>query len=138
MLHQALVHELIDCQVSDVLRNCGESMARSGWQSSTEAQESRFLVGPSDELAEQKAELERFLFESVYRHEQLVKVRTEAQFRLKTSYEGYCQRAERLPARFRRRSAHVGLARSVGEYLAGMTDRFCNQQFARYFQGSQG
>ena len=48
-------------------------------------------------------------------------------------FQGYLRRPELLPEKFLRRSQSVGLARSVGEYLAGMTDRFCDQQYERHF-----
>jgi dGTP triphosphohydrolase len=38
---------------------------------------------------------------------------------------------EALPATFRQRAAEVGMMGSVGDYLAGMTDRYAFQQYNR-------
>ena len=38
---------------------------------------------------------------------------------------------ELLPESFRRRADRDGVPRSVGDYLAGMTDRFAQQQYQR-------
>ena len=89
-----------------------------------------FVIGASRELAEQKRELEGFLFERVYRHPRLLEVRSQAQERLRTMFDGYLRRPELMPVKFQRRRRQAGLRRSVAEYLAGMTDRFCRQRHA--------
>jgi len=133
MLRKALVHELIDFQVSDVLQCAGAFLATHELGSADEARRSDFVIGPSLELAERKTGLEQFLFDRVYRHPRLVEVRAGAQDRLKTMFEGYEQRPELLPGKFQRRIHTVGIRRSIGEYLAGMTDRFCDLQHTKYF-----
>jgi dGTPase len=65
-------------------------------------------------------------------------VREQAQHRLRVMFEGFVKNPHLLPEKFRSRGANVGLARSVGDYLAGMTDRFCDEQFRRYFAESAG
>ena len=92
-----------------------------------------FRIGPPPELAEQKRELERFLYERVYRHPRLVAVRTQAQQRLRAMYEGYLRHPELLPPHFEKRVPLVGLERTAGEYLAGMTDRFCEGLYQKHF-----
>jgi len=79
-------------------------------------------------VAEERQELETYLFEAVYRHPRLVTVREAASARLRELVEGLIHRPDRLPLRFRTRATEVGVARSVGDYLAGMTDRFCDTQ----------
>jgi len=46
---------------------------------------------------------------------------------------GYCRRPALLPPEFRARAELAGIRRTVGEYLAGMTDRYCVQQCELYF-----
>lgn len=132
-LRQAVVHELIDFQVSDVFQHCGYRFAAANYHSAAEARKGSFRMGPSASVASQKRELERFLYDRVYRHPRLIQVRAVAQARLRAMFTGYIQRPELLPPRFRLRSDAVGLPRSVGEYLAGMTDRYCNEQYERHF-----
>jgi dGTPase len=179
MLRKCIVHELIDRQVTDVLSAAGQFLA--GCQGMTAAEVCRlpFHVGPSRELAEQKQELEQFLYDRVYRHERLIAVRSQAQERIKVMFCGYLSRPELIPPHHRRR---IGTLRSrhtpcplpckplpVGEevpghgedrphcsddadrtaaaappalltleqvaadYIAGMTDRFCDAVYEKYF-----
>ena len=135
LLRKAVVHELIDRQVTDVLETAGRVLARRQFESADEARRSGYRLAPGRELAEQKAELESFLYQRVYRHPRLVEVRRQAQERLKTMFHNYCRRPALLPSEFRARAELVGIRRTVGEYLAGMTDRYCIQQYERYVNG---
>ena len=133
LLRKAVVHELIDHQVSDVLHVAGQTLARRGFESTDEARRSGYRLLPSDKLAAQTAELEAFLFERVYRHPQLNEVRCRIGERIRRMFVGYCHRPALLPAKFRDRAESIGIARSVGDYVAGMTDRYCEQQYEAHF-----
>jgi dGTPase len=130
-LRKAVVHELIDRQVSELLATVGDKLLRHPPQSAEEASSSGVNIGPGEELAEQKVELEMFLYDRVYRHPQLLAVRSQAQERLRAIFDAYAREPQLLPLRFQRRAQETGLSRSIGDYLAGMTDRFCDQQYER-------
>ena len=53
-------------------------------------------------------------------------------------FDGYLAASELLPERFRRRAATAGLRRTVGDYLAGMTDRYAWREYERLFRISAG
>lgn len=108
-LRKAVVHELIDRQVSDVLATVGDFLRQQAPQSSDEARTSGFVIGPSAEFAEQKVELETFLYDRVYRHPQLLAVRSQAQERLRAMFEAYRRDPALLPPRFQDR-AQIGRA----------------------------
>ena len=129
LLRKAVVHQLIDRQVTDLLHATAGPLAAAGPLSSEEVRRNSLRIVPSRELAEQKVELERFLYDRVYRHPELIAVRSQAQKRLRQLFESYVQRPELLPTWFQDRAKIAGLPRAVGDYLAGMTDRFCDQQY---------
>lgn len=138
LLRKGVIHELIDWQVSDLLLHCGPLLATAQPRSAAEAQRTGLSIGVGPELAALKRELEVFLYQRVYRHEQLVAERATAQRRLRAMFAGYVARPNLLPEKFRVRADEVGWPRSVGDYLAGMTDRFCDEQYERYFQPQSG
>lgn len=137
-LRQLLVHELIDLQVGDLLHISIERMQDADGLSADAACQAGIRVGHSQSMASERAELESFLFEAVYRHDRLMPVREAAANRVRTLFEALHQKPERLPLRFRRRLEHRPKDRVVGEYLAGMTDRFCDQQFSVLRQSKNG
>jgi len=136
LLRKAVVHQLIDRQVSDVLATSAQVLATAEAMSAQEVRRSAVRIIASRELSEQKRELETFLYDRVYRHPRLIAVRAEAQSRLKEMFELACERPEILPPHFQARAAAVGLPRAVGDYLAGMTDRFCDQQYRKHIAGA--
>jgi dGTPase len=133
LLRKAVVHELIDRQVTDVLQTAGPALFQCNFASPEQARRADFRIGPSPELAGRKEQLETCLYQRVYRHPQLIAVRSRAQQQLRTMFAGYCRRPALLPQKFRDRAEEVGIAVAVGDYLAGMTDRYCEQQYQHDF-----
>jgi dGTPase len=135
-LRRAVVHELIDRRVDDLLRETTARIERYGVDSPAAVRQAGWLVATGEVATEQKAELEAFLYERVYRHPRVMDVRREAQAKLAEMFAAYETRPEMLSESFRGRSAEVGLRRSIGDYLAGMTDRFALAQYDRLAKGN--
>jgi dGTPase len=133
LLRKAVVHQLIDQQVTDVLETSVAALAAASDLSAQEIRGTAVRIVVSRELGDQKRELERFLYDRVYRHPRLIAVRSQAQERLRQMFALYGRCPEQLPPHFQERAKFVGLPRAVGDYLAGMTDRFCDRQFRRLF-----
>ena len=132
-IRKAMVYGLIDRQVSQLLQYNIQRLAEEDFSSAQDAVNATFQLKMDPDLAERKQELEHFLFQSVYRHPRLLEVRQQAQDRLRTMFNGYVCNPALLPARFQQRMANVGIPRAAAEYLAGMTDRYCDQQFHIHF-----
>jgi dGTPase len=136
MLRKCIVHELLARQVADVLATASTVLAPLANASADDARQLPFRIGPSSELAALKRELERFLYDRVYRHPRLIAVRSQAQERIRAMYHGYLARPELVPEHHRRRIATVGIERTAADYIAGMTDRFCDALYERHFAAS--
>lgn len=126
---RALIHTMVDCQVTNVLENAGPFLEQAGWVSPDDVRQSDYRIGTVGELAEAKQGMEAFLYERVYRHPELIKTRERAQSQIHALFETFVANPDPLPERFKDRIELVGLRRSVGDYIAGMTDRFFEQQF---------
>lgn len=127
-LRQLLVHELIDLQVSDLLTVAIDQLRRAEGYSTADVSESGLRLDHSESLGRERSELEAFLFESVYRHSRLIPVREAAGIRLCTLFTILSENPNRLPLRFRQRAERMPVAKAVGDYVAGMTDEFCDTQ----------
>ncbi|MDP6448026.1 MAG: dNTP triphosphohydrolase [Pirellulaceae bacterium] len=126
LLRKAVVHRLIDRQVTDLIAVSGAKLLAAGFDSSSAARNSDWRIGGGVELQREKEQLERFLYDRVYRHDELIEMRGEAQKRLGDLFQHFLAKPDQLPPRYRQRIDEVGAARAVGDYLAGMTDRFCD------------
>jgi dGTPase len=130
-LRRAVLHELIDWQVSDLVTQAGRRLAELGVDSASAARQAPIIVATSVELDEQKRELEAFLFERVYRHSAVSRPCRLAQRRLAELFALLAASPQLLPPRYRARAQSHGPARSVGDYVAGMTDRYFKQEYER-------
>jgi dGTPase len=70
-------------------------------------------------------ELEKFLFENFYKHETLMQTAEKVKTWLQRLFENLCRNPELMPGYFQQFIEQQGLQRTVCDYIAGMTDRFC-------------
>ncbi len=136
LLRKAMVHELINVQVNQMVEWCASELDRYGFESTAAAMDSDFVVQPGPDFREQKKELEAFLYARVYRHPRLVEVRLKAQDRLRQMVAKYVQQPELFPEHYQNRLKKVGPMRMAIEYVAGMTDHFCEQTWREMFAGN--
>lgn len=152
----AVVREMLAWQVTDLIEETARRIAE-GRIDSIDAVRSAAddLVGPSETGLRLKAGLERFLQERVYRHHQVLRMTASGDRVLKSLFEEYKNRPELLPERHLRRwtgsVAYLGASSDpplpgrklvselplvIGDYLAGMTDRYALREYRRLFQPS--
>ena len=126
---QFLVHALIDLQIDDFIRHSEVRLTEVAELDAQAVREVGMQLFMSTELEGEKRELEAFLFENVYRHPKLLEMRQRAATHLKQMFQLLVAHPDRLPPRFQQLTAKNGAERSVGQYIAGMTDRFCDETY---------
>jgi len=130
-LRRAIVHELINWQVSDLLSIVAKEIEDRNIGSVADVRQAPILAKPSPEVAEHKLRLERFLYDRVYHHPALRAQRDLAAQKLRDMFQVLTSDSSRLPAKFQARVAQDGVPRAVADYLAGMTDRFAVEEHRR-------
>ena len=134
-LRRAIVHRVIDWQVSDAIEHSRRELADHRIESVADVRQAASVIQPSAEFAEKKCELEQFLFDKVYRHPEVLAKRRLAQQALRESFDILVAEPQRLPSKFRRLADSEGAPRGVADYLAGMTDRFALEEHKRLVHG---
>ncbi len=129
-LHKLVIREIIDRQVRDVI-------VTSAAELSHEKAPKQKLIRYSDELTEANQELRKFLYANVYYHPRVAEVNRRACEMLREVFEAYMREPERLGEGATRRIEAEGLARAVCDYVAGMTDRYLMEDFARISTSSR-
>jgi len=92
------------------------------------------LVAFSDAMSSPARELESFLLGRVYRHARLVRMDAKARRFIERLFAAYAADPRMLPERYFRRVDEQGVHRVVCDYIAGMTDRFCQDDYKRLFE----
>jgi dGTPase len=131
----AVVRALIDWQVTDLLAHTRERLQTEGIRSLEDVRRCpRPLVGPGPVVRQLKGELERFLHQRVYRHHRVMRMAIKGQRLVQALFAEFCRVPQLLPARYCQRAQNQPLQRVVCDYLAGMTDRYAQDEYLRLFQ----
>jgi dGTPase len=139
-LHR-LVHEsvrrLISLMIDDVV---AETRARAAAEKPKSCDDvramTRSLVSFSDKMAHNEAGLKRFLYERMYRHFRVNRMRNKARRVVADLFAVFLGEPSVLPpewARLAQGPREKATARVVCDYIAGMTDRFALQEHKRLF-----
>lgn len=122
---RALVRDMIGHMVADVLAETERRVRHSGVETIDDV---RSAGGPlaafSEALATEERELKRFLYARLYGLPELQPVRKEAERVVADLAALYRQNPNLLPSAWQRGGDEVQQLRTIGDFIAGMTDRF--------------
>ncbi len=94
----------------------------------------RLVVGLSGPMQRHLMEVKRFLHKFLYQHYRVIRMTDKGQRFLKALFEVYLQKPSQLPSEVVRRSKKEGIHRAICDYLAGMTDRYAQDEYKRIFE----
>jgi dGTPase len=131
-LHKLIIRDIIDVQVRDVVITSAGSIAEAGVQSADEVRKQPVpLIRYSDELLAANRVLRKFLYANVYYHPRVAEVNQRACEMLRKVFESYLIDPGELGEAATKRIEREGLERTVCDYVAGMTDRYLMEEYAR-------
>jgi dGTPase len=131
-LHRLIIRDIIDVEVQDVVSSSSRAIAEAGVESADAVRgHSASLICYSRDFAAKNAALRKFLYQNVYYHPRVAEVNERACEMLGKVFEAYVVDPERLGDAAARRIEAEGLHRTVCDYVAGMTDRYLMEEYAR-------
>jgi dGTPase len=130
-----LVRDQIGLMVGDVLEETGRGIAQSGVETAGDVRGvGRALAGFSHAMAADEAVLKRFLYARMYNAPPVMAVRDQAQSVVAGLFAAYRDDPRRLPAEWCPPGADgTTMLRAIGDFIAGMTDRFAIGEHRRVF-----
>ena len=131
-LHKLIIRDIIDVQVQDLVGTSATSISKANPKSPDDVRKQEApLIGYSEELHGANAALRKFLYANVYYHPRVTKVNQRACEMLKKVFESYVADPGQLGEVATKRIEQEGLHRTVCDYVAGMTDRYLMEEYAR-------
>jgi dGTPase len=121
---------MLSDMVYDVLKTTQAQLAESRPASVVEVRAATPLVLFSPGMRAETRELKKFLFDHLYRHDQVMDTMNRAKQVVRDLFDAYLE----TPAEMRQDSEPAGditLQRRVSDHIAGMTDRFALREHAR-------
>ena len=139
--HDRAVHETVrrvmSAMITDVIQETGACAVRLKPVSVAAVrgmEEPLVRFGP--EMGESNQKLQLFLNESMYRHEKIEEIMDRARRVVRALFDAYMNDPKLLPQNWQE-GAHpdetARYARQVGDFIAGMTDRYALEQHKRLF-----
>jgi len=122
---RALVRDMIGAMVEDVLAETERRVRDAGVATIDDVRAAgRPLAGFSDALAAEERALKTFLYQRLYGSPDLERVRIEAQRVVRGLAAAYREDPSRLPPGWQSDGDRLTQLRTIGDFVAGMTDRF--------------
>ncbi|HHT9153494.1 MAG TPA: deoxyguanosinetriphosphate triphosphohydrolase [Candidatus Hypogeohydataceae bacterium YC40] len=126
---------LINLQVTDLIENIQRRLKESVVGSPEEVRRCpQLIVDFSPEISEKKKKLEKFLWENVYTHYRVARMSDKARRFVEELFKAFVANPKQLPPDFQAWVKKEGLHRGVCDYIAGMTDRYAQDEYLRLFQ----
>ncbi len=123
--------------VEDVIRTAGENLSLLNPKSVDDIYNAgQTIVTFSSVMKTREKELKRFMFANMYRHENVLRVRTQAEDIVRDLFKRYMQNPADMGGEWADQVTKLdqqALAQRVSDFLAGMTDNFAIAQHRRLF-----
>ena len=125
---------LIDLQIQDLVETTLQGLKENGISSVEDVRSHQGLLAAlSPQMAARRAELKEFLYSKVYRHYRTMKMQEKAKRFIREIFTEYARDPRQLPPDYARQAGDDDLYQVITDYIAGMTDRFCQDEYRRLF-----
>jgi dGTPase len=140
-----IIRRMINTQVTDFLNTTGERL-RSVNPTSREdiLTHPEPLVAYSEDMRKMNLELKQFLRTNLYRHYRVHRMSAKARIIIRSLFEAFLNDPQLLPPeqqnsvrKLESTNGESGRARSIADYVAGMTDRFAIREYERIFNATK-
>ncbi len=134
MWRHRLVRRLLGILIDDVLTETARRIEKETPMSSREVQLlQENVVATTPEMAEMLSELKGFLLDRLYRHPRVMRMQIKAERIITAVFQAYVAEPRQLPYWEQDKIGDRDLYRVVCDYIAGMTDRYALQEYAKLF-----
>jgi len=134
MWRHRLIRRLLGILIDDVLTETARRIGKVAPVSSRELQLlQENVVAATPEMAEMLSELKRFLLDRLYRHPRVMRMQIKAERIITAIFQAYVAEPRQLPYWEQDKIGDRDLHRVVCDYIAGMTDRYALQEYAKLF-----
>jgi dGTPase len=136
-----VVRHMISLQVADLIETSRAAIAAARPPDIAAVRaHAKPLIRFSEAMREQHTELKRFLFKNLYRHHRVYRMNVKSKRIIRALFEAFFADPLLMPpqqqaatAALESAAGEAGRARSVADYVAGMTDRYAIDEHAKLF-----
>lgn len=128
-----VIRELIGEQITDTVRSTLERIDKNKIETIDDARNAGTTVDYSAEMRSKNARLKKFLYQNLYRNYKVLKMQHKAERYIRELFDVYAADTAQLPPKFQAKIEKDGKERVICDYIAGMTDRYAQDEYTRLF-----
>ncbi len=138
-----IIRRMINRMVVDLVENSQRRLSDAGVSTPDEVRNANIsLIAYSEELREQMLELKRFLRNRLYDHYRVRRMSLKSASIIRQLFDAFMNDVRLLPPQYQEKTGMVaveetgpeeGRARTIADYIAGMTDRYAIAEHAKLF-----
>ena len=130
-----IIRGLINLEVTDLIEQSKKNIIKFKIHNPAQAMNNeKFMITFSVDLAKKREELRQFLKAKLYRHYRVVRMSDKARRFIRALFDVYLSRPEQLPPGSQKRLKQEGAHRVICDYIAGMTDRYAQDEYRKFFE----
>jgi len=128
------ISHLIGLLINDLVRTTSAAVERAGVVNLEDVRrQGTRLVMFSAEMAEKNRALKRFLWQRLYSHYKVERMRVKSERFITLLFESYADNPTLLPTAYQEKFDTCGQMRVICDYIAGMTDRYALDEYRRLY-----
>ena len=129
-----LIRRLIGIEVDDIITATDQCLRESLVKSVDDLRQLPYnVINFSEDMQRRNRQLKDFLFTNLYRHHRVVRMAIKAERIINELFDAYKANPAMLPFHIQDLIKERGLERTICDYIAGMTDRFCIDEHNKVF-----
>ncbi|MCM8759824.1 MAG: deoxyguanosinetriphosphate triphosphohydrolase [Candidatus Omnitrophica bacterium] len=128
-----VVRTLINLLVEDLIETSEKKIQEKKIRSVEEARKNEPVIQFSSQINKQYDELKKVLFEKMYNHYRVIRMAEKASRIIKDLFNAYYKEPRQIPPQACRRMGREPIEQIISDYIAGMTDRFAQEEHRKLF-----
>jgi len=129
-----LIRRLIGMTVTDLVSATEKRILENRINSPDDLQQLDLnVIGSSEDMRHRNRQLKDFLYNNLYRHPRVIRMRVKAERLIRELYQAYVAQPAMLPLHVHSWIDDRGLERALCDYIAGMTDRYAIEEHNKLF-----
>ena len=130
------VRRMINTLITDLVRQSEKNITQAHPQNVDEVRAAPPLIDFSDTIRAEQRELKHFLRTQLYQHYRVNRMSSKARRIIQALFEAFMEDPKLLPPQYQDK-AKQDQARTIADYIAGMTDRYAIKEYRHLFSVEQ-
>jgi dGTPase len=131
VIHET-VRRMINTLILDLVSQSQQNIEEAGVRSIDDVRNHPPLIAFSPKIRDEQRELKQFLRTHLYRHYRVARMSAKAHRIIRELFAAFMDDPRLLPPQYKDK-ADQDKARTISDYIAGMTDRYAIKEYRRLF-----